>query len=225
MPESPLDAANRELAEVSPPWYRSPLVLLGAVVVIAAVIAFIVAGGGDDDTAADAGFGGADIPEVDSVAVEGAALPVYELPVNDAAVGLDAPVVTATSLADGSSVELGPGTPRIIGFFAHWCPHCQAELPELVDWLAANPLPGDVEFVAVSTAVDEGRGNYPPSAWFNDEAWPGSVVVDDGADLLAVYGFQSFPAFIAIDADGVVIDRLGGNVGPVGFKRLADALG
>lgn len=251
MNESNLDRetsvdADRPGPLTSGEWYRSPLVLLAGLIVFAGVLALLVTSltGGDDDvadvsTSGDAAaevadpapaaatltFGGAAIPEVDTVIVNGTPLPAFTDPAADDAIGMTAPITTATSLASGTPVELGPGNARIIGFFAHWCPHCQAELPELADWLEGNRLPANTEFIAVSTAVVEDRGNYPPSAWFNTEGWATPVVMDDAdASLLNAYGFTGFPAFIAVDADGVVVDRLGGNVGTAGFDQLAAAI-
>lgn len=245
MTESPLDAATNELTN-SNDWYRSPLVLLAALIVFAGALALIVTSlsGGSDDVAdvstgaqasteqesaapavAALSFGGAGIPEIDAVSVVGEALPAFTDPATDAAIGMTAPVTTASSLASGTPVELGTGTARVIGFFAHWCPHCQDELPQLATWLDNNRLPPNTEFIAVSTAVVADRDNYPPSAWFNAEEWATPVIMDDAdATLLNAYGFSGFPAFIAIDANGVVIDRLGGNVGTEGFERLLGAL-
>jgi len=170
-------------------------------------------------------FGGEGIAEVAGVNVAGAYLERVTDDGDDPMIGQAAPVVTAQDLATGEPRELTPGTPRVIGFFAHWCPHCQAELPELVDWLGDVGLPDGVEFVAVSTVADPERDNYPASAWFNAEGWPGTVIVDDAdVTLLQAFGFGGFPAFIAIDAEGTVVDRITGNVGTAGFDRLAAAL-
>ncbi len=170
-------------------------------------------------------FGGPEIPEIAPVIVVGSPLAQFTGEGADPALGQTVPVTQATSLATGEVVELAAGQPRIIGFFAHWCPHCQAELPELTAWLDDVGLPNGAEFVAVSTVVDDTRGNYPPSAWFTAEGWTETVLVDDeAATLLQAYGFSGFPAFIAIDADGTVLDRLGGNAGIAGFERLSAAL-
>jgi len=108
-----------------------------------------------------------------------------------------------------------------VGFFAHWCPHCQAELPEVTAWLQDNQLPPNTEFIAVSTFVDETRGNFPPSAWFTDVGFNAPVLVDDADNtLLSTFGFTGFPAFVAIDSSGVVIARAGGNIGTDGLAEL-----
>lgn len=245
--KSRLDAATQQ--QPGGEWYRSPLALVAGIILFLGALALIVlsvtggddsadggetsvvaaegdpAAPGDDAGSAQAapiiGFGGDGIPEVDDVALSGDPLPRLEDPADDPAVGTIAPQITATSLATGQSITLEPGRARVIGFFAHWCPHCQAELPEIVDWLADNELPPNTEFIAVSTAVDEGNGNYPPSAWFNEVGFAAPVIVDDAqGTLLNGMGFGGFPAFVAIDASGVVVARAGGNVGQAGLAAL-----
>ena len=235
--KSRLDAAREAHTEAGGEWYRSPVALVAGFILFLGVLALVVLGlsGGDDPavavavenasatTAPSMVFGGAGIPEVDMVTLVGEPLPAVVPGEDDPAVGTLAPEITATSLASGGSITLGPGRARVIGFFAHWCPHCQDELPEITEWLAATPLPPNTEFIAVSTAVDEGNGNYPPSAWFNDVGFSSPVVVDDAsATLLNGMGFGGFPAFVAIDASGVVVARAGGNIGTEGLASLFD---
>lgn len=239
---SRLDTALKEHDAVGADWYRSPLALVAGLILFLGALALIVlAVTGGDDTATPAedivsttddgaaaapavpaiGFGGEGILEVDLVALAGDPLPTFESGEDDIAIGTLAPAITATSLATGQPITLGPGRARVIGFFAHWCPHCQAELPEVTEWLAANQLPPNTEFIAVSTAVDEGNGNYPPSAWFNEVGFSSPVLVDDAnGTLLNGMGFGGFPAFVAIDATGVVVDRAGGNIGADGLAAL-----
>lgn len=224
---SRLEAAEQE---TPPEWYRSPLALVAAMVLILGVLAVIVLSltGGDDSADAPAApivFGGVDIPEVDTVTISGEQ-PLPPLPREgaDPAIGMFAPDATATSLANGAPIILDGGRARVIGFFAHWCPHCQRELPEVTAWLQENELPPNTEFVAVSTDVRDDQGNYPPSAWFTEVGWPAPVVVDDAnRTLLNAYGFSGFPAFIAIDATGTVVAREGGNIGIEGIERLVAA--
>ena len=108
------------------------------------------------------------VPQVSDVNIEGAALPHFTGEEPDPAMEMQAPAFAATSF-DGTAVSVlpGDGTAKVIGFFAHWCPHCQRELPRIAGWMADNQLPAGVEVIAVSTAVEAGRPNYPPSAWFD----------------------------------------------------------
>ena len=174
-----------------------------------------------EEVVAPISFGGVGIPEVDAVTLTGDPLPPLVPGEEDPAVGTLAPQITATSLANGNPITLGSGRARVIGFFSHWCPHCQDELPEITEWLGDNRLPPNTEFIAVSTAVDEGNGNYPPSEWFSEVGFSSPVLVDDAnATLLNGMGFGGFPAFVAIDASGVVVARAGGNIGTGGLAAL-----
>lgn len=229
---SRLDAAHEEQAASGGEWFRSPVALGAGALLFLGVLAGIVLAvtGGGDSSSSDVAepvevtpisFGGIDIPEIDAVTIDGDLLPPPPAPGEpDPAVGTLMPTITATSLANGSPITLGPGQARVIGFFAHWCPHCQAELPEVTAWLADTQLPPNAEFVAVSTAVDETRGNYPPSKWFTDVGFSSPVVVDDGAELLNGLGFSGFPAFVAVDASGAIVARAGGNIGTEGLAEL-----
>ena len=155
-----------------------------------------------------------DVPQVSDVSVEGAPLPPFDGQEPDPAKETVAPAFAATTF-DGTEVSVlpGDGTAKVIGFFAHWCPHCQRELPRMADWLAANPLPAGVEVIAVSTAVDSSGGNYPPSAWFEEEQWPAVAVRDSAENEIGdAYGLQGFPYMVAVDADGLVVKRVSGEL-------------
>ena len=157
---------------------------------------------------------GSDVPQVSDVNIEGEPLPSFDGQEPDPAMELQAPAFAATTF-DGVEVSVlpGDGTAKVIGFFAHWCPHCQRELPRIADWLAANELPAGVEVVAVSTSVDSGRGNYPPSAWFEEEQWPAVAVRDSESNEIAeAYGLRGFPYTVGIDADGRVVARVAGEL-------------
>jgi len=132
------------------------------------------------------------------------------------------PAFAATTF-DGVEVSVlpGDGTAKVIGFYAHWCPHCQRELPRLADWLAANELPAGVEVIAVSTAVDPGRGNYPPSAWFEEEQWPAVAVRDSESNEIGnAYGLRGFPYMVGVDADGRVVARVSGELNDAAWEFL-----
>lgn len=170
------------------------------VAVLAIAIALMVAGGGDDDGTSN---------ETAFAEILGEPLAPFANP--DAAVGQQAPRVSAQAL-DGDRLVLGnDGTARIYGFFAHWCPHCQEDLPRAAAWLESTELPAGVQVVAVSTAVDPQRDNYPPSAWFAREEWPVVAIMDDESGSLATgFGLTGFPYWVAVDGDGTVVSRLSG---------------
>lgn len=179
---------------------------VAAVLVIAIVVA-VVAGGGDDGDDDTGGIAVSPFAEI-----LGEPLPPFPSDGSaDPAIGSPAPRLRAFTFAgEETTVETASG-PKVIVFFAHWCPVCQQELPVIVDWLAAGGLPDEVELVAVSTAVDPPRGNHPPQDWFAREGYPLPVLADDESSTLAAgYGLVSFPYFVVVDAEGTVVLRTAG---------------
>ena len=143
----------------------------------------------------------------------------------DPEIGYLAPSFEA-QLNDGSglvTVNPADGTVRLIGFFAHWCPHCQREVPRVSKWLEENGVPTEIEILAVSTAVREGTPNYPPSEWFTKERWPTDVFVDNqDNDLAAAYGLAGFPYWVLVDATGRIVHRSSGELTEEQFGYLVD---
>jgi cytochrome c biogenesis protein CcmG, thiol:disulfide interchange protein DsbE len=174
----------------------------------------------EDETAEDDAADGAAV-ETATVEVADPSLPPFGSS-DDDAMGLQAPAVRGTA-TDGRPMSIVPGDgPMIVGFFAHWCPHCQAEVPVVVDWLADGGLPDGVELVAVSTAVNEARPNFPPSEWFEAEGWDVPTMADDesGSAHLA-YGGGGFPYWVVLDADGAVVARRAGELPASALDDLA----
>lgn len=141
----------------------------------------------------------------------------------DPAVGETAPVFTTLTDEGVPATVNHDGTAKIYAFFAHWCSVCQAELPELVEHLETEPLPAGVELIGISTAVDPTMGNFPPSAWFDDEQWPLDVLVDSTQDDLATaFGLSAFPFWVVADGAGVVLQRVAGGITTEQFDGLVD---
>ncbi len=194
---------------------RRPLLWIGAgiVAVIALVVGFTLASSDDETTAVQAGDGSAAISETNEVVVTGEAIPLYQ-DIETAAAGAVAPTATGINFSGEPVTLLEPGTPTVIGFFAHWCPHCQREVDELSRYLAETGLPDDVNLMAVSTGVDSSQGNYPPSAWFESEGWSTPILTDDAEGSVArSYGLSGFPFWAIVDADGNLVSRTSGGIG------------
>lgn len=178
-----------------------------AVVIAVALAVALVAGGSDGDT---------DVRQVSFVEKTGSDLPRFggAAGADDPAVGMAAPAVRGSDFAD-RRVEITPGDGRgkVIGFFAHWCPHCQAELPRLSSWLTQNSLPEGVDVVAVSTGVDRGAPNHPPSRWFERDGWPEPIIRDDDLNTIGnAFGLSGYPFFVVVDGQGNVLGRASGQV-------------
>jgi len=210
------------MADPAPKKKPFPVLLVGAgLVVLIAVIAVLVSSGGDDD---DGDGDGAALQETAPVEVSGTPLPTLEDPANDPAVGRPAPSVSGVSF-DGTPVTLGGEGPQLIMFVAHWCPHCQAEVPVITDWLDDDGEPEGVALRAMSTGVQASAPNYPPSAWLEREGWTAPTMVDDASSgALRALGMSSFPGFVFVDADGRVVQRTTGQLPAGAFDRAVRSL-
>lgn len=160
------------------------------------------------------------------VTIDGAALPQHDDSDEDAAVGETAPTLRGTSFTGDAVTVGGPSDePSIVVFVAHWCPHCQAEVPRLVEWRADGTIPDDIRLVAVATATDENQPNYPPQAWLEGEDWPDDVMADsEGSDAAEAYGLDAYPYFVALNADGTVAARGSGELDQQGIEDLVASL-
>lgn len=152
--------------------------------------------------------------------VTGSALPEFGDGV-DTAVGSPIPIVVGQEF-DGSSVMIDPanGQGKVILFLAHWCPHCQDEVPVVVDWVNQNGIPDGVELIAVVTATQAGQANFPPADWLFREGWAAPVLVDDQPNSVAnAFGLNAFPFFVMVAPDGTVVERSAGAIPVAEFER------
>ena len=169
-----------------------------------------VAPSGVSSSAADAG------PPV----ITGTPLPKFVSSTDDPAVGLAGPVVQGHD-HQGAPVAIEPsGRIQMVIFAAHWCPHCQREIPVIQAWVDGGGVPDDVDIVTVSTGIDPTAPNYPPEAWFEREGWTAPVIVDDTGSVATAYGLASYPYFVILDADGKVFARFIGEIPTKGLEQI-----
>jgi cytochrome c biogenesis protein CcmG, thiol:disulfide interchange protein DsbE len=144
-------------------------------------------------------------------------------PAADPALGAQAPVTTGTDF-DGEPVSIGDGDAELVVFMASWCPACQAELPELVEWLDADGLPDGVELVSVSTGLADNRPNWPPQDWFEREGYEHPIIVDDADGSIATaYGMSATPFWVLL-RDGQVEARFPGRLDMAQVDQMAQTL-
>jgi cytochrome c biogenesis protein CcmG/thiol:disulfide interchange protein DsbE len=151
--------------------------------------------------------------ETQPVTVVGTALPVAPEGGADSAIGLTAPTLQGFHF-DGSPIDITPGgRAMMVVFLAHWCPHCNNEIPVLQSWAAAGGLPANLDIIGVSTAASAQRDNYPPSKWIVDKQWAWPVMADsNNSDAANAYGVAGFPTFVIVGADGKVKVRSSGEL-------------
>jgi thiol-disulfide isomerase/thioredoxin len=188
---------------------------LGLVALLAVVALAVLLTRGTDRTLG--------VPEP-QVADDAAALPPLPADGQDPAVGASAPDVTGYD-PQGEPVAIGgTGRAQALLFVASWCPHCQEELPRVVEWQAEGNLPEGVDLVAVSTLHDPNRPNWPPDEWLTAEGWQGEVLVDSTDAVQAAYGLQGTPYWVFVDADGTVAGRHSGELDPAALTAAVEAI-
>jgi len=193
-------------------------VVVGTVAVLAAIFGVVAFTASSDE---DASVEGAS--EFQNVVVTGEALPEFGKEGADAAIGMTAPVLEGFGFL-GNEVTTTPGNPMLLVFLAHWCPHCQKEVPVLVKWSQSGLVPENLDVIAITTGTDETSPNFPPSVWLANERWPElwPVLVDSKDQTAAnAFGLAGYPYMTLIGADGKVLWR---NSGEISAEALTDAV-
>lgn len=142
----------------------------------------------------------------------------------DSSLGQLAPAVDGYDF-DGNAVLIEDnGRPKVIVFLAHWCPHCQAEVPVMQAYLDRNGVPDGVEFIAVATSIDDQRPNYPPDAWLHREGWTSPVIVDPDLAVSSAYGLSAYPFYVFVRDDFTVDFRITGELDPAAVFDYTETL-
>ena len=167
----------------------------------------------------------------DAVAnITGDALPVFDPSVVDTAIGMPAPAVVGHDHS-GNEVAIDPATgPHLVLFVAHWCPHCAADLPHVIEWMADGTIPQWLPVTLVSTAESATAANYPADTWLQEHGWPSPEIRDpsrgDGAagEVATAYGTSGYPYYVLIGADGTIAARTTGEQTAGDMTALINAL-
>lgn len=201
---------------------------IAAVVVVVGVIAVVASRGGSGSSGGGGASpsGGTVVPngkmEYGTVTVQGSALAPKPETGTDPAVGQTIPSIAGLQF-DGQQLDIVPtdGKAKIIMIVAHWCPHCQAEVPRIQEWLDAEQMPANVELVTIATANDPAKGNFPASDWLRREKWSVPTIVDDKQTQAAsALGVGGFPYFVVVDAQGKVVYRTSGEIDRATWDEL-----
>lgn len=165
-------------------------------------------------------------PETVSGQVTITGTPLAQFPESgaDKAVGQTFPDMSGVKVTDSSPLSItNDGRPKVVLFIAHWCPHCQKEVPLISQYLAQNGMPAGVDLYTVATSTNETRPNYPPNPWLVKEQWPVKTIADNEKnDAASAYGVTGFPYFVVVGADGKVITRTSGELTMAQFQQLID---
>jgi thiol-disulfide isomerase/thioredoxin len=203
---------------------QTKFIAIGVAGAIAAIIAVVlVVGGGSSSSTTTSTTGNSSeatqpingdavaAAEYQLVQAQGEMLLALEDPDNDPARGKIAPVLNGFGF-DGAPLTVAPtGKPMLVVFLAHWCSHCNAEVPRLIEWKNSGTMPADMEVFGVSTGARDDAPNWPPSQWVVDKGWPWPVMADSEDQSAALaFGVSGYPGMILLDGNGKVLARRSG---------------
>jgi len=195
-------------------------VILYIVLVVVGIAGAVSLGtaGGSSKPATSSGVtvpGGVAAAEFQNVSVTGKQLAQAPESGEDPAIGTAAPTLTGYDLA-GRPVTIDPGSDgkaTMVVFLAHWCPHCNYEVPVLNEWKAKGLMPPNLRVVGVTTASREDQANWPPSKWLVAKKWTFDQFADsEKQEASAAYGVGGYPFLVFIDAAGNVTSRGSGEI-------------
>jgi cytochrome c biogenesis protein CcmG/thiol:disulfide interchange protein DsbE len=130
--------------------------------------------------------------------------------------GKPAPEIVAPSLS-GARISLASYRGRfvVVNFFASWCPPCQQETPQLLEFVGQQSQ----EHAAVLGVVfADSTSNVERFARSNGVTWP--VVTDPGGQVALAYGVFDPPASFLVAPDGRVVAEVVGGVTAQGLDQL-----
>ena len=186
------------------------LVVVAIIMLGVLAVAFLVADRGSDEANPEQT---APIETIgDALVAMPAGVSVTDL-TNDPAAGTVAPTLIATDF-EGNEVTIeADGQAKAIYFLAHWCSHCQAEVPVVQQLIDDGQVPEGLDLYAVSTAVESGQGNYPPQSWLSGEGFEPTTVRDDATgSAFQAFGGSGFPYVVYLDGENKVVARSAGNM-------------
>lgn len=127
-------------------------------------------------------------------------------------IGALAPPFTLPALATSEMVDLLSlrGTPVVLNFWATWCPPCEAEMPELVQFSLEHP---SVRLLSINV----GEAPVQVSSWLEERGLELDVLMDINSDVAAAYRLRGQPTTFVLAPDGAIISAL---YGPTTITQL-----
>lgn len=139
-------------------------------------------------------------------------------------VGEPAPALEGTDALTGEALTIPSEGAKLVVFLAHWCPHCQAEVPLLVDWIDSGGVPEGVEVYGVATSNDPNADNFPADEWLEREGWAQPTLLDEDDSMAAAYGVEGFPYLAFVDESGEIVETLSGEQPIAEVEGLAESI-
>lgn len=160
------------------------------------------------------------------VTVSGDLLPELPREGDDPALNTAAPALSGYDFRGNPIAVNTPEDTRntLLVFLAHWCPHCNDEVPKLIEWREQGLIPDNLRVVGIATGSRNDAPNWPPSDWFEEKKWPFEVMADSEKQTAALaYGLSAYPFMAVLDADGNLRTRFSGVVEPTALTEIITA--
>ena len=194
--------------------------ILYVVLVVVGIAGAVVLGtsGGSSDTTTDTVVtvpGGVQPAEYQKVSSTGGMLAPLPESGADTETGKSVAVLKGYDL-QGRPVTIDPageGKATMVVFLAHWCPHCNREIPVLNKWRESGEVPTGLRVVGITTGSKADQANWPPSKWMTAMKWPFEVMADSEAqEAAAAYGVAGYPFIAFVGANGKITARTSGEI-------------
>lgn len=112
-------------------------------------------------------------------------------------VGSAAPALKVDAFRGRIPSSLANGTPHLLFFWATWCLHCKAALPEVLAFEREHKVP----VIAITDELPEQLQSF--FAKFTD-GFPQIVATDEYRRSFVAYGVSGTPTFVLIDGQGII---------------------
>jgi len=115
------------------------------------------------------------------------------------------PPLQGADMITGDSVTLHPtGRPLLVVFWAHWCPHCQVEMPRIEEMYDQDG--GDkYDIITVATFVRRGigaDGYSTPEDFVQSAGLTMPVILDSTGQIARRWGVDGTPEMFIIEPSG-----------------------
>jgi thiol-disulfide isomerase/thioredoxin len=207
---------------------RTILYVVLVVVGIAGAVALGTSGGSSDTTTDTVVTvpGGVQPAEYQKVSSTGGLLAPLPESGADTETGKSVAVLKGYDL-QGRPVTIDPageGKATMVVFLAHWCPHCNREIPVLNKWRESGEVPTGLRVIGITTGSKADQANWPPSKWMTAMKWPFEVMADSEAQEAArAYGVGGYPFMAFVGANGKITARTSGEVPVEQIQIFANA--
>jgi len=118
----------------------------------------------------------------------------------DVKVGDTAPEFTVFTLDSLPADVVRSGNVTMLLFFATWCPHCDAELPQMQE--IYNALKGSARF-ALAAVAREQPAEVVKRYW-KDKGYTMPVYLDEQREVFSLFAEKGIPRFYLLDENRVV---------------------